>query len=1019
MIYHNYHKHDHKGNIRALDVVVKLRDYCERAVELGHTTVFTTNHGMQGDIFEATVLAQEYGLKLIVGAECYYVKNRFEKDRSNRHLVVIALNDEGVRQLNEIISISNVDGYYYKPRIDYELLMGLNPKNFVITTACVAGILKDEELVLKLHDKFKSNFFVEVQNHNVDTQKYWNKLALEYNKKYGIGLIHANDSHYIYKEDKKYRDLFLKAKDMIYSDEGEFILDYPSYEEIVERYKKQGVLTNAQISEALENTHVFDKAEPITIINKDIKLPSMSKNPNYDLKKIIFDVWQIEKKNIAPERIKEYEEAIRYEMDIIERTHMEDYFLLDYKVVERGIKEYGGMLTKTGRGSAPSFYTTKLLGLTDIDRLESPITLFPTRFMSAERILLARSLPDIDLNMVDREPFIRATEDLLGKENCAWMISWKPLQKSSAFRLWCKANGMNINEYNEVAKDIDNYIDNPQWKDIIKESEHFVGVVESISESPCSLLIYKDIAREVGLVKSGDKICCLLDGYHCDVFKYLKNDYLSVTVWKLIKEVCDLANIEVPSIKEFNNLLDDKTFEIYEKGLTSTINQADSDWATPIIKKYAPKSLAEMSAFVAGIRPGFASLLDNFINRKPYSTNVEELDNLLEDSYHYLLYQESIMKYLIWLGIEEKETYDIIKKISKKKFKEKELQELKNKLKKGWSNVVGKEEGFEETWKVVEDASRYSFNASHSLSYAYDSLYGAYLKAHYPIEYYTVVLNEYSDDERKTKVLSNELNHFGIKLRKPQFRYSKSVYVMDKETNSIYKGIKSYKYLNEMVGEELYELRNNEYNNFIELLYDLKNTSINSRQMNVLIKLDFFREFGKTKYLLEVYNVFDSLYGKKQFSINKLPCGLTAEEISRYSNKATEKQFKEIDIKGLMNYCASKIKNEDLSIEEIFKTMKEYQGYIDYVDEAWNVQVYVVTEIKTTKYSIFAELYNLNQGEITSIKVDKKRFNHAPLNEYDTVYAFIEPREKKQKVDGKWVGTGEYQDILTNWRVVV
>ena len=1019
MIYHNYHKHDHKGNIRALDVVVKLRDYCERAVELGHTTIFTTNHGMQGDIFEATVLAQEYGLKLIVGAECYYVKNRFEKDRSNRHLVVIALNDEGVRQLNEMISISNVDGYYYKPRIDYELLMDLNPKNFVITTACVAGILKDEELVLKLHDKFKSNFFVEVQNHNVDTQKYWNKLALEYSRKYGIGLIHANDSHYIYKEDKKYRDLFLKAKDMIYSDEGEFILDYPSYEEIVERYKKQGVLTNAQISEALENTHVFDKAEPITIINKDIKLPSMSKNPNYDLKKIIFDVWQIEKKNIAPERIKEYEEAIRYEMDIIERTHMEDYFLLDYKVVERGIKEYGGMLTKTGRGSAPSFYTTKLLGLTDIDRLESPITLFPTRFMSAERILLARSLPDIDLNMVDREPFIRATEDLLGKENCAWMISWKPLQKSSAFRLWCKANGMNINEYNEVAKDIDNYIDNPQWKDIIKESEHFVGVVESISESPCSLLIYKDIAREVGLVKSGDKICCLLDGYHCDVFKYLKNDYLSVTVWKLIKEVCDLANIEVPSIKEFNNLLDDKTFEIYEKGLTSTINQADSDWATPIIKKYAPKSLAEMSAFVAGIRPGFASLLDNFINRKPYSTNVAELDNLLEDSYHYLLYQESIMKYLIWLGIEEKETYDIIKKISKKKFKEKELQELKNKLKKGWSNVVGKEEGFEETWKVVEDASRYSFNASHSLSYAYDSLYGAYLKAHYPIEYYTVVLNEYSDDERKTKVLSNELNHFGIKLRKPQFRYSKSVYVMDKETNSIYKGIKSYKYLNEMVGEELYELRNNKYNNFIELLYDLKNTSINSRQMNVLIKLDFFREFGKTKYLLEVYNVFDSLYGKKQFSINKLPCGLTAEEISRYSNKATEKQFKEIDIKGLMNYCASKIKNEDLSIEETFKTMKEYQGYIDYVDEAWNVQVYVVTEIKTTKYSIFAELYNLNQGEITSIKVDKKRFNHAPLNEYDTVYAFIEPREKKQKVDGKWVGTGEYQDILTNWRVVV
>ena len=148
-----------------------------------------------------------------------------------------------------------------------------------------------------------------------------------------------------------------------------------------------------------------------------------------------------------------------------------------------------------------------------------------------------------------------------------------------------------------------------------------------------------------------------------------------------------------------------------------------------------------MSAFVASIRPGFASLLDNFIERKPYTTGVIELDNLLKDSYHYLMYQESIMKYLIWLGIEESETYTIIKKIAKKKFKEKELINLKEKLKNGWSNIVGREEGFEETWQVVEDASRYSFNASHSLSYAYDSLYGAYLKSHYPLEYYTVVMN--------------------------------------------------------------------------------------------------------------------------------------------------------------------------------------------------------------------------------------------------------------------------------------
>ena len=196
------------------------------------------------------------------------------------------------------------------------------------------------------------------------------------------------------------------------------------------------------------------------------------------------------------------------------------------------------------------------------------------------------------------------------------------------------------------------------------------------------------------------------------MYKFLKNDLLTVTVWTIIRQTCELANIPIPTIKELEKLLDEKTYKIYENKLTCTINQADSDFATNLVSRYKVSSVAEMSAFVASIRPGFASLLDNFIERKPYSTGVEELDEILTDSYHYLMYQESIMKYLIWLGIKESESYDVIKKIAKKKFKEQELIELKDKLKKGWIKNVGKEEGFEETWQVVEDASKYSFNAS-------------------------------------------------------------------------------------------------------------------------------------------------------------------------------------------------------------------------------------------------------------------------------------------------------------------
>ena len=586
--------------------------------------------------------------------------------------------------------------------------------------------------------------------------------------------------------------------------------------------------------------------------------------------------------------------------------------------------------------------------------------------------------------------------------------------------MWCKAKELNFEEYNKVGKNLDQYRDDEYWGQIIKDSNRFVGVVESISPSPCSMLVYdKDVSEEVGLVRTEDGMCCLLDGYNCDKFKYLKNDLLTVTVWSNIRSVYELLDKDVPSIREFNELLDYKTFDIYKNGLTCTINQCDSDWASPLVKKYAPSNLAEMSAFVAGIRPGFASLLDNFLERKPYSTHVKELDDLLEDSYHYLMYQESIMKYLIWLGIEEKETYDIIKKISKKKFKEKELEELKAKLLKGWMKVVGEEEGFDETWKVVEDASRYSFNASHSLSYAYDSLYGAYLKSHYPLQYYTVSLNTFDDDERRTRILTKELSYFGIKLKRPKFRYSKSEYLMDKESNSIYKGIKSYKYLNEQVSNELYDLRDKVYNNFIELLEDLLHISIDNRQLDILIKLGFFEEFGKGQYLLNIVKIFNALYGKKILNLTKLPLGLTVEEIKPYANKLTEKQAREIDMVGLMNHCVSKLENKDLTMENKFKAMMEYQGYIDYKDEAWNEDVYVVTNIKATKWSTFIGLYNLHDGTQKELKVDKRTFTRNPLQQFDTIYAIIEERDRKKQVDGQWVSTGEKQNILANYRIVV
>ena len=1029
MRYNNYHKHDHYGNPWISDVVVKPEDYIKRAQELGHTTVFTTNHGVTGSIFDWLTQTKDTDLKLIYGMEAYFVRSydadeEGKRDRSNRHLIIVARNNDGVMQLNDVMSTAHNEGFYYRARVDAEHLFSLNPTDFIVTSACVAGIWDDPELLLECQRHFGNNFFIEVQAHDIELQKTVNRQMLDFSRASKIPIIHANDSHYIYPEDKRYREIYLRGHDMFYKDdnalEGEMILDYPDSDTIFERYERQGILTRSEAELALANTLVFDNCEKITLINDDIKLPQISSTPNEDLKKIINDRWLVERESIPREEWPKYLEAIREEVKVVEDTHMANYFLIDYNVAKSAQEEFGGRLTNTGRGSAPSFYITKMLGLTDIDRVDAPITLFPSRFMSVERILGSRSLPDIDLNTADRVPFIKATKKLLGEENCEWMLSWKPLQAASAFRLYCKGSGMNISEYDDVAKDIDAYREDPKWKDLIKESERFVGVIDSVSESPCSMLLYdKPVRKEIGLVRTSKGVmCCMLDGYNCDKYKYLKNDYLTVTIWAIIKDVCELANIPIPTIRELDNLLDDKTYKIYEDGLTCTINQADSEFGTGIAMRYKPHSVSDMSAFVAILRPGCASLLQDFADRKPYTTGVPELDDLLTEGSHRMIYQELIMKYLIWLGIPETGSYDIIKKIAKKKFKEPELKELKDKLLAGWVKRVGKEDGFKETWDVVEDAARYSFNASHSLSYAYDSLYGAYLKSHYPLEYYTVALNYYSGDETRTMKLTQELSYFGIKLKPIKFRLSQAGYSLSREDNSIYKGIGSIKHMSEQAAHDLYELRDKQYGSFIEVLEDIKNCSVDSRQLRILINLNFFEEFGEPNYLLKLSEIFFN-FPDKQFNKDRLAeYNTTVDDVRGICHKETEKMLSQYDKVKLVAEIARHVKHDKRTLKEDLDAQNEYLGYFTVSGDQYRGIGYV-KEVDT-KYSPKLKVYGLRRGEMFDCKIDRRTFNRNKLSEGDLIRITGQVSKPKSRlVNGQWVPIPDTSDIwLTKYQVV-
>lgn len=1031
--YENYHKHDHESNIMTLDCVVKNTDYIARSLELGCKNYFTTQHGWTGKFLEAYDLCKKNGLKMIYGAELYMVKDRTLKDNSNYHIVIIAKNQDGFYELNEIMSESNRSGFYYKPRIDIELIKRLNPNNFFITSACVGGILRPSDdmktLFEAVYSHFGNNFYLEVQNHPFDIQINHNRNMLMLKQHYNMQIIHANDSHYIYPEQAKDRVKFLKGKGINYGDEDSFVLDFPDYDTVVERYKKQGLLSDWQIKEAMDNTLIFDECEELHF-NKEIKMPTIY--PNYtqeekdkELAKHLSEKWNKEKVNVDKSRWQEYQNGIAFEYNIVKDTQMADYFLFNEKMVELAKEKYGGVLSRTGRGSAVSFYINKLLGFTEIDRFEAPVPLYPTRFMSTARILETRSLPDIDQNWADVSAPIAASKELLGEDGIYYMYALGTMKESSAFRNLCRAYEIPMDEYNEVGKNLDAFRTDKKWKPIIDEAQKYIGTIESVSPSPCSFVLSnKPLSRELGLIRVGNELCACIDGYTSDVWKFLKNDYLTVKVWKIISDFYKMIGQPIPNIRELLQKVDNRTWKLYEDGMTATLNQADTDISTSMLKRYKPQTDAEMSAFVAAIRPGFASLVNTFLDREPYSTGVTEIDEILQPSYHFMLYQESIMAFLVWCGMKEDHTYDIIKKISKKKFTPEAKEELRQELLLGYKAKLGTEEGFDEVWQVVDDAARYSFNAAHAVSVAYDSIYGAEAKEHHPLEYFTTVLNEYQSDNEKTSRIIAELDYFGIHLENIKFGKSKSEYTFDKNTNTIYKSISSIKYCNEVIANELYELgKNNTYKNFVDVIKDIKTkTSVNSRQLQILTILNFFSDYGSNKKLLQIIEMFEKFYDRKQIKKADVEVlGIDLNEFEGCYDNETQKMYKDLHMDRYVEKMSKKIEDKPLSIKEQIKYEQEYLEYIIYSNPKAPKNMFYVVEAKfyKDKTKPYLNLYNLRTGDTLKTKITSgKSFVERPF-QTGNVINVTEFREKNKMkmVNGTWVKTPEMEKIVVGWDV--
>jgi len=542
------------------------------------------------------------------------------------------------------------------------------------------------------------------------------------------------------------------------------------------------------------------------------------------------------------------------------------------------------------------------------------------------------------------------------------MTAYGTMQQSEAFRNLCRAMNVDYDTTNEIAKDIDHYKEDPKWSNLIQESEKFIGVIDSVSPHPCANLIMSEpISEEVGLIRTGDGkekpyvYCALIDSDTSDDWKYLKNDYLTVTVWKIISEVFKEIDLDILSIRELIDKTkdDEKVWTLYEKGLTTTLNQTGTDSGKPQVMRYKPKNIRELSGWVSAIRPQFKSMKDYFLDRIPFSYNIDEFDNLLEESDNFILYQENIMATLVFVGFPEDETYGLLKKIAKKK--EGFIEKIEDQFIKGFTEKTGDSEAAEEVWQIILDSVQYGFNSSHAYSVGLDSLYGAYLKANFPIEYFSIVLNIYEDDTSTTAKLKQEMDEFGIKVHPIEFGKSAATYTPNKEENAIYKGIKSIKFLNAQIADELFELSSKKYDTFTELLIDItENTSVNTRQLDILIKLNFFKRFGDVSRLLAIRDNF--IDGENKYK-------------KTYVDNTKQKRIPEL-IKW-------EKESDDVTEWTTYNQIVFEKEHLGYGDTILNVEPThcVVVDVNAKFKNAFVTLYQLRTGRELKAKIKQQDFN--------------------------------------------
>ena len=856
-------------------------------------------------------------------------------------------------------------------------------------------------------------------------------------------MIAGTDTHALNKEYAEGRVVLQKAKDVFFADEENWDLTFKTYDELVQAYETQNAIPKEAYIEAIENTNKM--AEQIEEFQLDYtpKYPKLYDNSEKVFKEKIAQGLKDRNINSSLPNYQEYKDRIRYEYDTYKHNGAIDFMLLEenYKTQMRNIGvEYG-----YSRGSVSGSIIAYLLHITEVDSIQHHLNY--ERFMNKERV----SLADVDTDFYSNDrKFVK--DYLYNKRGlfCCDIVTFNTVQLKGAIREIGRAMDIPLDEVDVICDSLADKEDElrKQYPTLFHWADMVTNVVVSVGFHPAGVVVSPfpiDDYFGTFTTTTNQYRIAQLNMKEIDSLNFVKLDILALDNIGLINQTCKLAVIErltpqtvKDDINVWNSIRDDTTliFQFESPFASDYIKELFSDKTIAKIKERNPNFsyIDLMSVANGALRPAGESYRDALKQGDVKDNGHKALNDMLASTSGFLVYQEQVIQFLHeFCGYTMGEA-DIVRRHFAKKTGTDEdipkihdgfiqtMQEKYNTSKEDAEKIIG------DFLRVIEDASNYLFSLNHALPYSYIGYICGYLRYYYPLEFLTSALNIFESKADDTARIVAYAKKIGVEIKGIQFGKSESGYTMDKENNCIYKGIASIKYCNGDIATELLNLSKNHYDNFIDLLKDIyQHTSLNSRQLNILIGLNFFSEFGKNKYLMDIvktYDKFDNCKIIKKKDIEKLSeeYGMSEYLAEKYSAKVTEKQYRIDNNEGLVKELCDNIKNKPLSIIEQIKFEDEMLGYIEYTNAEIPKYFWIVTEFKTynSKSKPYLTVRNLNSGETIKTKIKKaKVFDTNPFEQYSIlIFNNLSNEHKHKKVDGKWVEIEETEPILNAYEVL-